>query len=70
MPTLTLHPDQPFDLDATLACGQVFRWDRSPDGWWSGVVGNNVLKIRQDGEQAHLCRSARIVHPELFFPGH
>lgn len=51
MPSLTLHPDQPFDLDATLACGQVFRWDRSPDGWWFGVAGNTVLKIRQDGER-------------------
>jgi N-glycosylase/DNA lyase len=49
MPTITQRPDQPFDLDATLACGQVFRWDRAPDGWWYGVVGNRVLKIRQDG---------------------
>lgn len=51
MPSLTLHPDQPFDLDATLACGQVFRWDRAADGWWYGVVGNRVLKIRQDGDR-------------------
>lgn len=49
MPTLSLKPNQPFDLDATLACGQVFRWDRTPDGWWYGVVGNRVVKIRQDG---------------------
>jgi N-glycosylase/DNA lyase len=51
MPSLTLHPDQPFSLDATLACGQVFRWDRARDGWWQGVVGNKVLKIRQDGDR-------------------
>jgi N-glycosylase/DNA lyase len=51
MPTLTLRPDQPFNLDATLACGQVFRWDRSTDGWWYGVVGNRVIKIRQDGDK-------------------
>jgi len=51
MPTCTLHPDQPFDLDATLACGQVFRWNKSADGWWYGVVGNKVLKIRQDGDR-------------------
>ena len=51
MPTCTLHPDQPFDLDATLACGQVFRWDKSVDGWWYGIVGNKVLKIRQDGDR-------------------
>jgi N-glycosylase/DNA lyase len=48
MPSLTLNPDQPFALDGTLACGQVFRWDRTADGWWHGVVGNRVIKIRQD----------------------
>ena len=51
MPTLTLHPDQPFDLDATLACGQVFRWDCAADGWWYGVVSGRVIKIRQDGDR-------------------
>jgi N-glycosylase/DNA lyase len=49
MPTLDLHPDQPFDLDATLACGQVFRWDRMKNGWWCGVVGDRVIRIRQGG---------------------
>jgi N-glycosylase/DNA lyase len=51
MPTITLPPNQPFDLDATLGCGQVFRWDRGADGWWYGVVGNKTLKIQQDGER-------------------
>jgi N-glycosylase/DNA lyase len=51
MSRLDLRPDQPFSLDATLSCGQVFRWDRSADGWWYGVVGTKVLKIRQDGRR-------------------
>ncbi len=51
MPSLILHPDQSFDLDASLSCGQVFRWDRTGDGWWYGVVDNRVIKIRQDGER-------------------
>lgn len=50
MPTVNLNPDQPFDLDATLSCGQVFRWERAADGWWRGVVGNRVLRIRQRGD--------------------
>jgi N-glycosylase/DNA lyase len=37
-----------FDLDFSLSCGQVFRW-RKLDGWWYGVVGNKVVKIRQCG---------------------
>jgi N-glycosylase/DNA lyase len=49
MPTLALRPDQPFSLDATLACGQVFRWERDERGWWHGVAGDHVVRIRQDG---------------------
>jgi N-glycosylase/DNA lyase len=48
MPVMSLAPDQPFSLDLTLSCGQVFRWDRQPDGWWYGVVGSRVIKVRQD----------------------
>jgi N-glycosylase/DNA lyase len=36
----------PFNLDVTLCCGQVFRWDKRGD-WWYGVVGDRVFKIRQ-----------------------
>lgn len=36
----------PFDLDATLCCGQVFRWEKK-DEWWYGIVENKVLKVRQ-----------------------
>ncbi|MGD0080090.1 MAG: DNA glycosylase [Methanoregula sp.] len=49
MPVLTLSRDQPFSLDQTLACGQVFRWDRTDDGAWYGIVGSHVIRIRQDG---------------------
>lgn len=40
--------DSPFDLNFSLCCGQVFRWKRIGE-WWYGVVGQNVLKIRQSG---------------------
>ncbi|MDD1689536.1 MAG: 8-oxoguanine DNA glycosylase [Methanoregula sp.] len=51
MPVLTLPPDQPFSLDQTLGCGQVFRWDRDPDGTWWGVVGSHGIRIRQDNRK-------------------
>jgi len=38
--------DVAFDLDFSLCCGQVFKWKKI-DGWWYGVVGENVVKIRQ-----------------------
>jgi N-glycosylase/DNA lyase len=35
----------PFNLDVTLCCGQVFRWDKKGD-WWYGVAGDKPLKVR------------------------
>jgi N-glycosylase/DNA lyase len=40
----------PFDLDFSLCCGQVFRWKKI-NGWWYGVVGENMFKIRQCGAE-------------------
>jgi len=40
--------DVAFDLDFSLCCGQVFRW-KKVDGWWYGVVGDKIVKIRQCG---------------------
>ncbi|MDR1748459.1 MAG: DNA-3-methyladenine glycosylase [Spirochaetaceae bacterium] len=34
-----------FDPDLTLNCGQCFRWDKGPDGVWTGVVGKKVLRV-------------------------
>ena len=51
MPKISLSRDQQFSLDQTLGCGQVFRWDQADDGWWYGVVGRQVIKIRQDGQK-------------------
>jgi N-glycosylase/DNA lyase len=39
----------PFNLDVTLCCGQAFRWDKR-GGWWFGVVGDRVVKVRQMAE--------------------
>ncbi|EHQ35752.1 DNA-3-methyladenine glycosylase family protein [Methanoplanus limicola] len=44
--TINLNSETPFNLDITLSCGQAPRWEYS-DGWWTGVVTENVIKIRQ-----------------------
>lgn len=51
MKTLTIPYGQPFSLDQTLRCGQVFRWDRADDGTWTGVVGESVIRVRQDARR-------------------
>lgn len=36
-----------FDLDRSLSCGQVFRWQLEEDNWWYGVVNDHLIKVRQ-----------------------
>lgn len=50
MPIISLGSCAPFDLEATVCCGQAFRWEKLRD-WWYGVVGEQVLKIRQDADR-------------------
>jgi N-glycosylase/DNA lyase len=37
-----------FSLALTLECGQAFRWQRHADGWFVGVVGKQVWRLRQN----------------------
>jgi N-glycosylase/DNA lyase len=39
------------DLQATLACGQVFHWTERADGSWEGVVGDRLAVVREDAGQ-------------------
>ena len=39
---------EPFNLDKTLSCGQVFRWRKNGDRW-VGVVGARDVSVRQIG---------------------
>jgi len=49
MPTIILRRSQQFSLDITLSCGQVFRWEHLAGGCWRSIVGNRVIRIRQEG---------------------
>jgi N-glycosylase/DNA lyase len=46
MKTTLNQTTKPFNLDYTLQCGQVFRWEKRGD-WWYGVVAGKAIKIRQ-----------------------
>jgi N-glycosylase/DNA lyase len=39
----------PLDLDLTLGCGQTFRWRKAPDGSWEGPLGNQFIRLGQNG---------------------
>lgn len=38
-----------FDLDHTLSCGQVFRWEKND--WWTGIVNVSVIRAKQEGNE-------------------
>jgi len=38
----------PVDLDLTLGCGQTFRWRLNPDGSWSGILGDQLIRLKQN----------------------
>jgi N-glycosylase/DNA lyase len=44
---MTLNPvTTPFNLDYTLQCGQVFRWQKHRD-WWYGTIKDRMVRIKQ-----------------------
>ena len=44
---MRLPVDQPFDLAAILECGQGHRWKKTDGGWYEGVMGADVVLIKQ-----------------------
>ena len=40
-----------FDLASTLNSGQVFHWREEADGSFSGCAGDQILVLRQEGDQ-------------------
>lgn len=49
-----------YDLDATLACGQAFGWERDADGW-TGVIQGRWVRLASvaDGIKVHLAETSR-----------
>jgi len=46
---IKLNPSVPFNLEVTLCCGQVFRWEKHGE-WWYGVVRDRAFKARQTAD--------------------
>jgi len=58
-----LKPDL-FDLNYTLDCGQVFRWNRDGN-WWVGVVGDQVVRVSQEEDSGEVLIDSKF-SPEFF----
>ena len=55
---------EPFSLDHTLDCGQLFRWQKRA-GWWYGVAADRVIKVKQSGEGLTFYIFPEPPHPEF-----
>ncbi len=47
---LILENTEHLNIALTLDCGQSFRWKKTVDGCWEGIVKGRYLKLRQDSE--------------------
>ncbi len=57
MTKFCLRIDKSLDLDATLDCGQTFRWTAS-DGWWTGIVRNTVVRLKKERNELRVKASS------------
>ena len=39
-----------FELADIFDCGQCFRWNKQPDGSYTGIFGKNVMNVQKDGD--------------------
>ena len=37
-----------FDLSQTLECGQCFRWNKTEDGAFQGIVKGKAISVREE----------------------
>ena len=47
MALLPFDAGQPLNLQISLTMGQAFRWQESRNGWFSGVVQGQFIRVRQ-----------------------
>ena len=43
-----IKKNEAFNLEHIFECGQCFRWNKETDGSYTGVIGNNVLNVKED----------------------
>ena len=46
-----IEKNNSFNLKHIFECGQCFRWNIEEDGSYTGVVGNNVLNVKEENDK-------------------
>ena len=50
METVRIVTEDDFDPEKIFGCGQCFRWDRDPDGSFTGVALGRAANVRKEGD--------------------
>lgn len=49
--TYILENSNSFNPVHIFECGQCFRWNKQPDESYTGIFGNNVINVKEDGNK-------------------
>jgi len=55
-----------FNLNQSLCCGQVFRWNLESDQWWYGLIRDHIVKIKQVQEEIEFFIYPEVPNPKEF----
>lgn len=64
--TMLIPMGEPFSLYHTLTCGQAFRWHKRGE-WFTGVIGKNVILVRENAGVLEASTTAAIDIIEDYF---
>lgn len=57
-------------LDLTLRSGQVFHWDRREDGSWAGLVGEQPMRVSEQGGALNVLEGDPVLARHYFSMDH
>lgn len=50
-----IEKNLPFNLKHIFECGQCFRWNTIDNNTYIGVIGNNVLEVKEENNKIKFC---------------
>ena len=54
-----IRPEDDFDPEKIFTCGQCFRWNRGPDGSFTGVALGHAARLRREGDRLLISGTRR-----------
>ena len=54
-----IENQESFELEDIFECGQCFRWNKQPNGSYTGVAKNSVINVKKDGNKIVFSGSSK-----------